>query len=139
MVNRNKRKNPYTECDKCFEFNEARKKNDIQTMLKLTNRLDLYSDIMNKKLIFASKDEQNEVIMNLTNFNNIYQFPGKCPFDYKPPLKRAIRVKYRMGCCSCGNKFICPADIPPTQFKPICMECYAGIGEMDYDPMDREE
>lgn len=50
---------------------------------------------------------------------------SKCPFDYKPNLKIALRRKYKLHCFGCGNTFGCPAEVYRGNVEVRCGECVA--------------
>lgn len=137
MGNQNKRKNPFIICDKCIEIRNSILNKDFEAFLKATNRFEAYKKATDMNNNNADTQLQPLLLIQEAEmaFKSPIYSPSKCPFDYNPPLNRAIRVKYRLKCLQCGDPIPCPAH--KIQYKyPICADCQADYFDSSCDTYD---
>lgn len=153
--NRNKRKNPYVACDRCVAVRKALESHDFkaycealgitQQVQEAETELAKHPELDAQTSLIGTEDPSlidNETaklygthqwyLETQSDFINgtLLQKDGNCPFNWNPPLNRAIRVQYKLHCYSCSHEFSCPADrIPKTVY---CAECYSNWNSDDY-------
>ena len=134
-MKRNKNKIPYVACDQCMAIREAWEKKDFLAFLKITKR-----DIEYNRILEDLKKHPNHDVLEARyeyefDFQLAMQKEAKCPFDFKPDLRKCIRIMYRLQCIQCHEYFICPAHVLRQKGKPICGSCIVDSYYDDrYDP-----
>jgi hypothetical protein len=142
-MKKNIKKNPYLACDKCIAIRQAITIKDYPLFLELTGKTQSVKNaeifINNHQGISNYPPETIDQYVACDEFlqevNN--EFSGnipelglrKCPFDYKPFLKRKVRVKYKLKCYHCHETFACPIWVLRDKKTklPICLECFANF------------
>lgn len=142
----NKNQIPFFSCDNCvwWQNHNLLPWKKFMEAFKIQFPKSYESMIKSEKIYFSGSE----------NFRDSYPSPGdelkqqkgqwfkptfsKCPFDFKPNLKIALRRKYKLHCFGCGNKFNCPAEVYRDKFIRFvtCGECLA---DMDYPYYEGEE
>ncbi len=140
-MNRNKRKNPYTSCDKCIAIKKAKENKDYKAYCEARG---IMESVMRAEQNINGEGADEFLIDTERDFHDLHYYNDEnkklCPFEFQPKLKRAIRVKYRLKCSSCQTNLRCPAEaIHIGDVSPICSECAIDYGMPDYEGSDYSE
>ena len=119
-----KSKIPFTVCDSCVEMHSIIKDED--------HGFERYMEFSKKNDPSWNNVSIEEFQIAFNEFKCEFpQFDSKCPFNFKPNLKMALRRKYRMR-CFCGEEFQCPADLIRYKGRAYCGNCISD----EMSPMD---